>query len=199
MNGPAARLAVFISGRGSNLNALLNAAEQGDLPATIELVVASRPDAPGLAYATSRNIGTFIYNQTAPGAASQLLTALRQAHISHIALAGFLKLVPGEVVDNFPERIVNLHPALLPRYGGKGMYGHRVHRAVLASGDTESGVTVHLVDRKYDSGRIIAQERVPIVSGDTPESLAERIHDVEHRLYPAVIADWISSSRTVRT
>ena len=103
-----------------------------------------------------------------------------------VVLAGYLKLVPAEVIDRYRGRILNVHPALLPAFGGKGMYGHRVHEAVLASGARESGATVHLVDEVYDRGAILAQARVPVLPGDDPETLAARVLEVEHRLLPAV-------------
>ena len=104
-------------------------------------------------------------------------------------LAGYLKLVPGAVVSQFRGRMINIHPALLPDFGGPGMYGHRVHEAVLASGAKESGATVHFVDEAFDRGAIIAQERVPVMKGDTPETLAARVLEAEHRLLPRVVLD----------
>ncbi|HEX6008054.1 MAG TPA: phosphoribosylglycinamide formyltransferase, partial [Burkholderiales bacterium] len=114
----------------------------------------------------------------------EMLAALDSADIDLIALAGYLRLIPPAVVKRYPQRIVNIHPALLPRFGGRGMYGLHVHRAVLAAGEKESGATVHFVNEQYDQGDIIAQARVPVLPGDTPESLGARVLAVEHELLP---------------
>ena len=114
----------------------------------------------------------------------EMLAALEFADIDLIALAGYLRLVPAAVLKRYPDRIVNIHPALLPKHGGKGMYGSNVHRAVLAAGESVSGATVHYVNENYDEGRIIAQREVPVLPDDTPESLAARVLAVEHLLYP---------------
>ena len=114
-----------------------------------------------------------------------------------LVLAGYLKLVPAAVIARYRGRIVNVHPALLPAFGGRGMYGHRVHEAVLASGARESGATVHLVDEEYDRGAILAQGRVPVLPGDTPDRLAARVLEVEHRLLPAVVLAAAAAGRPV--
>jgi phosphoribosylglycinamide formyltransferase-1 len=113
-----------------------------------------------------------------------MLAALDSADIDLIALAGYLRLIPPAVIKRYPQRIVNIHPALLPDFGGRGMYGLNVHKAVLAAGETESGATVHFVDEHYDEGDIIAQARVPVLPNDTPETLAARVLTVEHELLP---------------
>jgi folate-dependent phosphoribosylglycinamide formyltransferase PurN len=119
--------------------------------------------------------------------ARELLGVLERHRIDVVLLAGYLKLVPPEVVRRYDGRMLNIHPALLPKFGGKGMYGMRVHRAVLAAGEAVSGATVHLVDEEYDRGAVVAQRRVPVLAGDTPEALAARVLEVEHRLYPAAV------------
>lgn len=178
------RVAVCISGQGSNLRALLEALPAG-AAADVVLVIADRAAAPGLALATARGIPTFVLENAAD--AGEWLAALDRLGVDLIVLAGFLKLVPADVVARFRGRIVNVHPALLPAFGGPGMYGGRVHRAVLASGAAESGATVHLVDEVYDRGEILAQARVPVLADDSPEDLAARVLAVEHRLLPAVV------------
>lgn len=178
------RIAVAISGRGSNLEALLR--ELG--PATsaeIVLVLSDKAEAPGLRYALSRGIRVEILSRYDD--ADEWLRLLGEQRIDLVVLAGYLKLVPSGVVAAYRGRIINTHPALLPNFGGKGMYGARVHQAVLASGAEESGVTVHLVDEVYDRGAILAQARVPVLHGDTPEKLAGRVLDAEHRLLPRVV------------
>jgi formyltetrahydrofolate-dependent phosphoribosylglycinamide formyltransferase len=178
------RIAVAISGRGSNLDALLRALGP-TAPAAVVLVLSNRADAAGLELARQRNISTEVLSD--PSNAPAWLDQLRRHRVELLVLAGYLKLVPSEVIAAFRGRILNIHPALLPRFGGKGMFGHRVHEAVLASGAQESGATVHLVDEVYDRGAVLAQARVPVLPGDTAERLASRVLEVEHRLLPAVV------------
>jgi formyltetrahydrofolate-dependent phosphoribosylglycinamide formyltransferase len=178
------RIAVAISGRGSNLEALLRSLAS-DAPAAIVLVLSDRSSAAGLELARRRDIPAEVLRDPADGAA--WLRLLRQHDTDLLVLAGYLRLVPAPVISAFKGRIINVHPALLPAFGGKGMYGHRVHEAVLASGARESGATVHLVDEVYDHGEILAQVRVPVLPDDTPQRLAARVLEVEHRLLPAVV------------
>lgn len=186
-----ARVAVFISGSGTGLQAFIDAVKAGILKAEIAFVVSSRRDAYGLERAVKAGIDTFVFKlkkyDSPEAAGKDLLEKLREHGIDYIALAGYLKLLPVELVRAFRNRIVNIHPALLPKYGGKGMYGHFVHEAVLASGDKESGCTVHLVDEIYDHGKVLEQSKVPINPGDTPDTLAARIQAEEHRFYPRVL------------
>lgn len=186
-----ARIAVFASGGGSNLQALFDCFNDASSPvARVELVVASRPGIGAIARAESAGVPTTTVDPASmpPAmAAAELIRALEWSAIDLIVLAGYLKLVPGEVVDRYAERIVNIHPALLPAFGGPGMYGLRVHRAVLDSGATVSGATVHRVGARYDEGPIVAQWPVPVLMGDTPESLAARVLRVEHLLLPAAV------------
>jgi phosphoribosylglycinamide formyltransferase-1 len=187
----AARLAVFVSGSGSNLQALIDATKAGILSARIVLVVSSRRDAYGLERAAKENIDTFVYKTkkyaTSEDASRALLDKLSDHEVDYIALAGYLKLLPGELVRKYRNRVVNIHPALLPKYGGKGMYGHFVHEAVIASGDKESGVSVHLVDEIYDHGKVLDQVKVPVMPADTPDDLAARVLKQEHKLYARVL------------
>lgn len=178
------RIAVAISGRGSNLEALLRALGPG-APADIVLVVSDRAEAPGLMHARTRAIPVKVLPEPADGAA--WLESLREYEIDLLVLAGYVRLVPPAVVAAYRGRIINTHPSLLPAFGGKGMYGQRVHQAVLASGARETGVTVHLVDEVYDRGAVLAQSRVPVLHDDTPERLAARVLEVEHRLLPAAV------------
>jgi phosphoribosylglycinamide formyltransferase-1 len=190
-----ARIAVFISGGGSNLQALIDAEKAGILAGDVVWVVSSSKKAYGLRRAEQAGIDTWVYlpkrYDSAQGAAQDLLRKLTEREIDYIALAGYLKLLPAEVVRAYSGRIVNIHPALLPKYGGKGMYGHHVHEAVLAAGETESGPTVHLVDEIYDNGRILEQVRVPVEADDTPDSLAARVLEQEHKLYPRALSKLI--------
>ena len=178
------RIAVAISGRGSNLAALLAALPPG-APAQVALVLSDRADAGGLEVARENSVPTMVLAD--PADSSAWIDALSQHQIDLVVLAGYLKLVPAPVVHRYRGRIINIHPALLPAFGGPGMYGHRVHEAVLANGASVSGATVHLVDEIYDRGAILAQARVPVLAADTPDTLAERVLAVEHRLLPTVV------------
>lgn len=182
MSNPT-RIAVFASGTGSNLEALFEALE-GRPDAEIAVVVSDRPDATALERARSRGVGVRTVD---PDDAGEIVAVLEDHDIEWIVLAGYLKRVPAQVVARWRNRILNIHPALLPKYGGKGMYGHHVHRAVLEAGETVSGPTVHLVDEEYDRGPIVARRTVPVEPGDTPASLAARVLAVEHRLLPEVV------------
>jgi len=179
------RVAVLASGGGTNLQALLDALRDSPL-ARVVRVITNRPDAGALERARAGGVAATVLRD--PGDAVELLAALA-AHADLVVLAGYLKLVPPAVVARFRWRMINIHPALLPAHGGPGMYGNRVHAAVLTSGATESGATVHYVDEQYDRGPIIAQQRVPVRPGDTAETLAARVLEVEHRLLPLVVLE----------
>lgn len=182
------RLAVLASGGGSNLQALIDRFNQAAAPLLrVALVISDRQDAGALVRARAAGIEAMhiqVTGRPADLSTRQMLAALEFADIDLIALAGYLRLVPAAVLKRYPHRIVNIHPALLPKYGGKGMYGSNVHRAVLAAGESVSGATVHYVNENYDEGQIIAQREVPVLPGDTPEALAARVLAVEHVLYP---------------
>jgi phosphoribosylglycinamide formyltransferase-1 len=179
--------AVFASGSGTNLQALLDAEKTGRAAWRTRLVISDRLEAGALDRATGVGIQTMVIRVAGRDPAEveeETLTALRNAGVGVIFLAGYLRLVPAGVIARFPRRILNIHPALLPSFGGKGMYGPRVHEAVLAAGARISGPTVHFVDERYDEGTIFAQWPVPVRLGDTPDTLAARVLSVEHRLYP---------------
>ena len=178
------RVAVLVSGGGTNLQTLLDQLRNSPV-ARVVRVISNRPDAAALQRARRADIPTTVLRDASD--AQELLAALGDAHL--VVLAGYLKLVPGAVVSRFRGRMINIHPALLPDFGGLGMYGHRVHEAVLASGAKESGATVHFVDEAFDRGAIIAQERVPVLKGDTPETLAARVLAAEHALLPRVVLE----------
>lgn len=185
------RVAVLASGGGSNLQALIDRFNSvGQSTARVELVVASRGGIGAAQRATRAAIPVVVQDAPAAGAAAladALLAAFDKNAIDLVVLAGYLRLIPAQVIQRYRNRIINIHPALLPAFGGEGMYGMRVHRAVLAAGVRVSGATVHLVNEVYDSGAILAQWPVPVLAGDTPESLAARVLAVEHRLLPAVV------------
>lgn len=184
-------IAVFASGRGSNFQAILNAIQQQILPARVGVVISNNSSAGALDLARARRIPALHLSQhqfqTEQAYTEELLRMLENYNAELLALAGYMKKLPPKVVQKFRNRILNVHPALLPSFGGAGMYGMHVHRAVLASGATVSGATVHLVDEEYDRGPIIMQKSVPVNPGDTPELLAERVLAVEHEIYPLVL------------
>ena len=181
------RLAVLASGRGSNLHAIIQHFDNlaRERIAKVVLVASNRVDSPALLRAATASIDTAHFDASDDG--SELLELLQKFRIDLVVLAGYLKRIPPKVIHEYAGRIINIHPALLPAFGGEGMYGARVHEAVIASGAEETGVTVHLVDNEYDRGPIVAQWRVPIEKSDTPETLAARVLNVEHVVYPRVV------------
>lgn len=182
--------AVLASGGGSNFQALLDA-QDADAPWRIRLLIVDREGIGALERAKAAGVATCVIptkGRTEAEMATDTLAALDSFGIQVLFLAGYLKLIPGPVVRRYRHRILNIHPALLPGFGGKGMWGMHVHRAVIASGVRLSGPTVHLVDEEYDRGAIVAQWPVPVLPGDAPEDLAARVLTVEHRLYPQAAA-----------
>jgi formyltetrahydrofolate-dependent phosphoribosylglycinamide formyltransferase len=185
----ATRVAVLASGRGSNLRALHEflAHDKASRGVRIVLVLADRPDAGALTFAAEHGIAAITMDE-GTGESVGLAMQLKDHKIDLVVLAGFLKLVPSGVVRAYRGRILNVHPGLLPAFGGKGMYGKKVHEAVLASGTRITGVTVHFVDEHYDRGPIIAQWPVPVFGDDTVETLQARVLRVEHMLLPRAVA-----------
>lgn len=184
------RVAVFASGGGTNLQALLDRFNSHEGVARVVLVVSDRSDAAALERARNAGVDAVVIpvsGRPIDYVSRETLVTLESADVDLIALAGYLRLIPPAVVRRYRNRILNIHPALLPAFGGNGMFGLRVHRAVLEAGAKLSGATVHLVDEEYDTGEIIAQWPVPVLPGDTPESLAARVLRVEHLLFPAAV------------
>jgi phosphoribosylglycinamide formyltransferase-1 len=181
------RVAVLASGGGSTLQAILDhqRALGPAASAHVVLVASDQPEAGVLERARAAGITALYLDRTAR--TSGLSAILETHHIDLVVLAGYLRLVPADVVSHYRGRILNVHPALLPAFGGPGMYGHRVHEAVIAHGERLTGPTVHFVDERYDEGPIIAQFPIPVDPNDTPESLAQRVLRIEHQLYPFVI------------
>jgi phosphoribosylglycinamide formyltransferase-1 len=185
-------LAVFGSGRGSNFQAILTALHQGKIPkVAIRLVISNSSSAGILEIARTHCIPAVHLSQkqfSSDDTYGDALFSLLEEHgVNFIVLAGYMKRVPARLVGAFRGSIVNIHPALLPKFGGTGMYGMRVHEAVLEAGEQESGATVHYVDEEYDHGEIIMQQRVPVMAGDTPGTLAARVLAAEHELYPEAL------------
>lgn len=184
-----ARIAVLASGGGTNLQAILDYFSAGDAArdAQVVLVASDRPDAGALARAGRAGVAAAVLHSSRAPDGCQPLELLQQHRVDVVALAGYLRLVPKEVIAEYPSMILNVHPALLPEFGGPGMYGERVHRAVLASGARVSGATVHYVDEEYDRGTILAQWPVPVLDDDSVATLAARVLKVEHVLFPRVL------------
>ncbi|MEW6040718.1 MAG: phosphoribosylglycinamide formyltransferase [Elusimicrobiota bacterium] len=178
------KIAVFVSGNGSNLQALIESVKKGTIKWKIGLVVSNNKDAYALTRAKKNGIETLALD---PMDFNRAARELKKRKIKLICLAGFLLKLPPQFVRKFKNKIINIHPALLPAFGGKGMYGLNVHRAVLASGQNVSGCTVHFVDEEYDHGKIILQKKVPVLEGDTPETLAKRVLKHEHKIYPLAV------------
>ena len=185
------KIAIFASGKGSNFREIYNQIQKGNIPAKIVLVVSNNPQCGAIIFASEQGLKNFIVNDTRfPNLDTRdklLLQAILKAEVELICLAGYMRLLPKRIVKEYKDRILNIHPALLPQFGGKGFYGMKVHEAVIEAGAAESGVTVHLVDEEYDHGKIIARKKVKVRSGDTAKTLAKRVLKVEHDLYPKVV------------
>lgn len=181
------RLAVFASGRGSNFQAILKAIDEGRLDAEVRVLISNKSDAGALEIARSRGIPAIHLSAkqfpTEEAFDDRLLQILHQFDVNFIALAGYLKKLSPRIVSAYRNRILNIHPALLPSFGGKGMYGHHVHEAVLNYGCKVTGVTVHIVTEEYDAGPPVIQRCVPVLDDDTPDTLAARVLEVEHQVY----------------
>ncbi|MCL7028843.1 hypothetical protein MKW94_029414 [Papaver nudicaule] len=184
------KLAVFVSGGGSNFRSIHDAAVQESLYGDVVVLVTNKHDCGGAEYARKNNIPVILFPKTSnvPDglSTSDLVTALRGFEVDFILLAGYLKLIPVELIRAYHRSILNIHPSLLPAFGGKGYYGMKVHKAVIASGARYSGPTVHYVDEHFDTGRILAQRVVPVLASDTAEELAARVLREEHQLYVEV-------------
>jgi len=179
-------IAIFASGSGTNAENIIKYFSNKKI-AKVSLVLSNRCEATVLKRAKALEIKTCFFEYNDFYNSEEVLGILLGNNIDFIVLAGFLWLVPENILETFEKRIINIHPALLPRYGGKGMYGDRVHKAVLANGDIESGITIHYVNKYYDEGDIIFKTRCRVEPSDTPESLATRVHALEYKHYPGII------------
>jgi formyltetrahydrofolate-dependent phosphoribosylglycinamide formyltransferase len=189
------RVAVLASGGGTNLQALLDTC-QGSAPARVVVAISNKATAGALERARKAGVAAEVLDDPSDG--EKIIGLLRSYDTELVVLAGYLKLVPEVVVQAYENRMLNIHPALLPSFGGPGMYGHHVHEAVLASGATVSGPTVHIVTAEYDRGPIVAQWPVPVGADDTPDTLAARVLEVEHQLLPAVVLAAARAGQVVR-
>ena len=182
------QLVIFASGAGSNAQQIIHYFRNSEL-ARVGLIVCNKAGAGVLAIAEKENIPTLLIERERFFKGDAYLPKLQKIPADLIVLAGFLWKIPQILIDAYPRRIINIHPALLPKYGGRGMYGQYVHEAILNAGEMESGITIHYVDEHYDNGDIIFQTACPVLDSDTPEALAQRIHQLEHLHYPQVIEE----------
>jgi phosphoribosylglycinamide formyltransferase 1 len=187
------RIAIFASGSGSNAEALVrHFADRPDVEIT--LLLTNNPHA-GL---LDRKLGipTLLFDRPTFYGTDQVVTLLQQANVDVLVLAGFLWLIPPALLRAFPDRIVNIHPALLPKFGGKGMYGQHVHEAVVAAGETETGITIHLINERYDEGRTLFQVTCPVLPTDTSADVARHVLALEHRYFPVVVDSFLRALPT---
>jgi phosphoribosylglycinamide formyltransferase 1 len=185
-------IAVFASGAGTNAKQIIGHFAGGVI-AKVVLVVCNKPGAGVLRVAEDAGVPTLLIEKERFFQGDGYLAELQLRKIDFIVLAGFLWKVPVKLIDAFPGRIINIHPALLPRYGGKGMYGQKVHEAVIAAGEKESGISIHYVNEVYDEGRMLLQVTCPVYPHDTAATLASRIHALEHKHYPELIEKLVAS------
>jgi phosphoribosylglycinamide formyltransferase-1 len=185
-------IAILASGAGSNAQKILEYfSDRMDI--AVRLIISNKKEAGVLNIAKLSSIDTFVVTRDTFYSTTDLLIELDKRNIDFIVLAGFLWLIPPYLIQHYPDRIINIHPALLPKYGGKGMYGHFVHEAVHLAKDTHSGITIHFVNEKYDEGSIVFQERCEILPSDQPEDIAKKVQVLEHSYYPTVIDQLVSS------
>lgn len=185
-------IAIFASGSGTNAENIIKYFSTGN-SAKVTLVLSNRREAFVLKRAAALNVNTVFFDRADLYTKDTVAGYLLESNIDFIVLAGFLWLIPEKILNIFNRRIINIHPALLPSYGGKGMYGEKVHEAVIAAGDRESGITIHYVNSFYDEGDIIFQARCKIEPGDTPETLASKIHALEYKYFPEVIEKLVTA------
>jgi formyltetrahydrofolate-dependent phosphoribosylglycinamide formyltransferase len=185
------RIAIFASGKGSNAGKIIEYFDK-HLTVNVSLIVCNKPGAGVLDIAEQSGIKSLLIDKETFKKAGEFSQILKDQGITHIVLAGFLWKIPAGLIAAYQDKILNIHPAMLPKFGGKGMFGEHVHAAVLAAGDKQSGITIHLVDEQYDHGKTIFQTAIDIHPGETPDSLDARIHVLEHEHFPSVIESWVS-------
>jgi phosphoribosylglycinamide formyltransferase-1 len=192
------KLAIFASGNGTNAEAIMNYFGNAS-PIKVALVLTNNPSAGVLARAARLGVPTRVFDRKQFRDSDEVVQWLKEFHITHIVLAGFLWLVPENILRAYAPHIVNIHPALLPKFGGKGMYGDNVHNAVVASNEKETGITIHEVNDRFDEGKILFQASCPIMPGDTASSIATKVHQLEHAHFPRVIKQWVLGEPTLNS
>lgn len=180
------KVSLFASGSGTNVENIINYFKDHE-SIKIDSVYTNNQDAYVIKRCRRLNVDSYTFNRFDLYESDNVISVLRERQVDFIALAGFLWLLPQTIINLYPNRIINIHPALLPKYGGQGMYGKKVHEAVINNGETESGITVHYINEKYDDGDIIFQANCEVLPDDTPDSLAERVHELEYAHYPKII------------
>jgi phosphoribosylglycinamide formyltransferase-1 len=187
------RIAIFASGNGTNAEAIMQYFQRHDL-IDVAAILSNNEQAKVHDRAERFSVPSLTFAKTEFKDGSTILSYLKQHSVTHIVLAGFMWLVPSYLIRVYPDKIVNIHPALLPKYGGKGMFGMRVHEAVKANEETSSGITIHLVNEKYDEGKILLQKQCSISVGDSAADIANKVHALEYAWYPIQIEKWITHS-----
>ena len=188
-----ARIAIFASGAGTNAENLISYFRTSDV-AQVDLVLTNKKEAGVLEKAKALEVPTYVFSKQDLNSSDAVLQTLKDFNIDWIVLAGFLLKVPESLIDAYPDRIINIHPALLPKYGGKGMYGQHVHRAVLEAGERETGISIHFVNEHYDQGAMIAQHKVNLGDEETAESIAAKVHALEYKWFPPIVEETISKN-----
>ena len=188
-------IAIFASGNGSNAEKIIRHFENR-ADTRVTLVLSNNKNAFVIERAKNLGVETVTFSREQFYKTNEILEILNQNNTDLIVLAGFLWLIPGNLLQNFPKRIINIHPALLPKYGGKGMYGEKVHESVIKNGEVESGITIHFVNEFYDEGQIIFQARCLVEPSETIDSLAIKIHALEHEYFPAVVDNVLKTFKT---
>ena len=186
------RIAIFASGSGTNAEEIIRYFKD-HRQISVSLVLTNNPNAFVLERAKKFDIPTRVF--TREEFTSEIPDELKKNQVTHVALAGFLWLIPKALIDAYPDKIINIHPALLPKFGGKGMYGMKIHELVRSLNETETGITIHLVNEKYDDGKILYQGKCEVDHTDTPQQIAQKVHQLEHSCYPKVIENWILNTK----
>ena len=185
-------IAIFVSGKGTNCENLIRYFSNGD-KVKVSLVLTTTPGAEAIGKAKALGVSTSCLSRGDFNNDGLVMAIMKDNKIDFIILAGFIQLIPSFLVRAYEGRMINIHPALLPKFGGKGMYGHHVHEAVLAAGETESGITIHQVNAHYDEGKILFQATCPVLPTDTPDTLAQRVHQLEYAHYPQVVEQLLAT------
>lgn len=186
------RIAILASGSGTNAERIIHHFKDHE-KVSVAIVLSNKADAYVLTRAAKANVPSQVFDR-AQFKSGEVLQVLKDHQVTHVVLAGFLWLIPDELIKTYPDRIINIHPALLPKYGGKGMYGSKVHEAVRSANDSETGITIHLVNEHYDEGKILFQARTSVAPSDSPDQIADKVHALEYQHYPEVIENWILKS-----
>jgi phosphoribosylglycinamide formyltransferase 1 len=188
-----AKIAIFVSGKGTNAQKIIQYF-QNRKDIEVSLVCSNNPRSEVLELAQLLNINQLIFNKETLNSPDGVIHFLNEKGITHIVLAGFLWLVPASIIGAYNNKIINIHPALLPKYGGKGMFGMHVHQAVKDAQEKETGITIHLVNERYDEGKYLFQEKVELMGAEAAEEIAKKVQELEHQNYPPVIERWILES-----